>query len=50
MSPFILREPYGDDIEGFALADFKYNHHLYWGKTYRLADVQVDWHLPADNG
>jgi proteasome activator subunit 4 len=27
--------------------DFKYNHHLYWGKTYRLADIKIDWHIPS---
>jgi proteasome activator subunit 4 len=30
--------------------DFKYNHHMYWGKTYRLADVKAEWHMPSTAG
>ena len=28
-------------------ADFKVNHHLWWGKMYRAAEIQPDWRVPS---
>ncbi|KAF7306649.1 Membrane protein [Mycena indigotica] len=26
--------------------EFRKNHHLYWGKVYKVEDVKISWHVP----
>ncbi|KAF8120451.1 hypothetical protein K438DRAFT_1508172, partial [Mycena galopus ATCC 62051] len=28
-------------------AEFRRNHHLYWGKVYKADEVKVSWHVPT---
>lgn len=30
------------------MSDFRLNHHLWWGKLYRAAEVKPDWRRPSD--
>ncbi|EJU01100.1 hypothetical protein DACRYDRAFT_22883 [Dacryopinax primogenitus] len=34
--------------ETWESADFKLNHHRYWGKNYAPQDVKVEWHVPNE--